>query len=332
MAPTYLAHTLALEDGVLFHDHKNRPQPAKLPLAPLFDTHAHLTVFRDTTPAVALARAELAGVRAMVVPLDPSEDALDVPATLAELDQARSEVDSIELDYANRGYELPSWPSYPGLPRLADNVYYLAGVHPYGARLFADDPAVKARLEELLACSRCLGVGEIGLDLGPYNELGLDVQLAAFSYQLNLAIERNLPVELHIRDPKDPADHTAHDAAFQLLQKTGIPGAGCVLHCFTEGPEIVDQYASIGCHITFGGALTFAKSDAIRAAAQRVPAAQLLLETDCPYMAPAPLRGIECEPALISFTAATMASLLDADPQDTYSQLWDNASALFGLM
>jgi TatD DNase family protein len=105
-------------------------------------------------------------------------------------------------------------------------------------------------------------------------------------------------------------------------------------------------FVELGCHVAFGGAVTFAKSDDIRAAAAACPTGQILLETDSPYMAPVPLRGEECEPAMVAFTAALLADVraqASAEPacnstndgelsrQATYDALWSNALGLFSL-
>lgn len=334
---------MSLSPTVSFEDKKHRLHELPQPLAPLADTHGHLTVFRNNTAEQALAHAELAGVRMLVVPLDPSEDATDVPQTLAFIrDAAEKSQHIVAQELERQGATLHTWDAYPDLGRLADHTYILAGVHPYGARLFREDSQVEKRLHALLSSSLCVGVGEIGLDLGPYNELPLSEQLETFKAQLLLAHELNLPCELHLRDPQTPGDTTAHDAAYALLQQVGVPKAGCVLHCFTEGPEVAKPFIDLGCHLAFGGALTFAKSEDIRQAAAITPLDQLLSETDSPYMAPVPFRGLECESAMIAQTVAriaelkgqTSASSSAADKnivQQTYRALWDNAVSLFGF-
>lgn len=326
---------------VIFEDKKHRPHELPQPLAPLADTHGHLTVFKSTSADAALARAELAGVRMLVVPLDPSEDALDVRSTLAFIDQAAEKGRAkVDLELTQQEAQLATWERYPGLGRLKTQTYILAGVHPYGALRYAQDSSCKARLLELLKSPRCRGIGEIGLDLGPYNELPLAEQLEAFKDQLMLAHELGLPCELHLRDPQTPGDTTAHDAAYALLRKVGVPSAGCILHCFTEGPEVAKPFLDLGCYLAFGGALTFAKSDDIRQAAAITPLTQLLSETDSPYMAPVPFRGLECESALISQTVSCIAEVkalhtsegLTADKNEmlnTYCALWENAFSLF---
>lgn len=322
-----------LEDGELFHNKKGKPRPMPRPRAPLADTHGHLTAFRHHDPAVVLCRAALAGVRMLVVPVDPTDDVQDAGAFLSWLPGQVQKAREHLAACAARGLVPPAFKCYPNTPDLLDNIHIVAGAHPYGAASL--DDAALARLDTLLQSSWCVGVGEVGLDYGPYNELAPDVQQTAFRRQLRVAHERNLPVELHIRDPKDPYDHSAHEDAVRILREEGVPEAGCDLHCFTDGPEVMAPFVELGCHIAFGGAATFKKSVDIRAAVAACPADLILSETDCPYMAPVPLRGEECEPAMVAFSAGLVADVRDeagvAPVERTYVDLWRNACEFFGL-
>ncbi len=331
------AFRLMLEDGMPLHDRTGRPVQVPEPQVPLADTHGHLTCFRTVDVAEALCRAALVGVRLLVVPIDPVGDFgsdetrwHDVAGLLAWLD-GQAECARVLLATSERaGLRQPT---YGGdVPQLLDNVRIVAGVHPYGA-LRVREPAVRERLEALLASPRCVGVGEIGLDAGPYAELALERQEQALRWQLTVARERHLPVELHLRDGEH--DTAAHDLAAHVLAEEGVPQAGCDLHCFTQGPEVLRPFAELGCHIAFGGAATFKRSDAIRAAAAACPAERMLSETDCPYMAPVPLRGRECEPAMVALTSSLLADVrereLGVSRTATYRALWRNACTLFGL-
>ncbi len=327
---------LTLSDGELFHDRKGRACPMPAPLAPLADTHGHLTSLRSHDPALAIARAALAGVRLLVVPLDPVAEVPrkwpSVPALLGWLDEQVELARACLADCAEQGLVPPEFPGRGVLPELVDNVRIVAGAHPYGA---ADlDDAAMGRLRELLASPRCVGVGEFGLDYGPYNTVAPAVQEEAFRRQLRLAHELGLPVELHIRDAAGDAGASAHAEAARLLAEEGVPERGCDLHCFTSGVKVMRDFARLGCHVAFGGALTFSRSDDIREAAAFCPRRYLLTETDSPYMAPVPLRGEECEPAMVAFTAACVADARERagreSRQATYDALWDNACALLG--
>ena len=259
---------LMLTDGELFHDRKGAVCDWPRPLAPLADTHGHLTSFRAHDPAMALVRAALAGVRLLVIPVDPVSD---VPRKWESVSAFNSWLEG-QIDLARvclveareMGLTPPVFEGYDA-PELLDNVRIVAGVHPYGSAE-VDDAAIE-RLRELLASPRAVGVGEFGLDYGPYNKVAPDVQEAAFRRQLRVAHELNLPVELHIRDAAVDVRANAHRLAAQVLREEGVPGSGCDLHCFTSDLKVMEDFTRLGCHVAFGGAVTFTRSDDIREAA-----------------------------------------------------------------
>lgn len=328
----------------LFVDKKGRTRIAPRPLAPLADSHGHLfSEGRAVDPPRSLERAALAGVALLVVPLDPTETD-DAQATLDQLSRWQEEGQALLDEAVAHGARLPEFdPAAFGLASptpsatLPSEVRIVAGVHPYGSASI--DDACLGRLDTMLADPRCVGVGEFGLDFGPYNELPPEVQEQAFRAQLRLAHERGLPVELHIRDavpaPGERPRAEAHELAVRVLEEEGVPAAGCDLHCFTSGPSVMAPFVELGCHIAFGGAATFAKSEDIRDAAAACPAELLLSETDAPYMAPVPLRGMPCEPAMIAFTAGCVADVRAGagvgSRAETYRAFWDNARGFFGL-
>ena len=346
-AAQLIADALTLEDGELFHTKKGKARPLPAALAPLADTHGHLTVLRSHDPALAVARAALAGVRLLVVPIDPVGDcgldpADDMPPRtaadlIAFLDEAHEIAGELLGELAEAGLVPPAFPEFELLPGATPNMpldlRFVAGVHPYGAPAF--DEACERRMRELLGAKRCVGIGEIGLDYGPYNEVGPETQLGVFRRQLLMAHELGLPVELHIRDAADDPQATAHAQAAALLAEVGVPPAGCDVHCFTSGPEVLAPFAELGCTVAFGGAATFNRSDDIREAVACCPLGQIVTETDSPYMAPVPVRGEECEPAMVAFTARCVAEVRAeagvSTPAETYAALWSNARRLFSL-
>lgn len=316
----------------LFFDKKKQPQPTPEPLAPVAETHGHLLSIRHMEMHEAIARAAAAGVRMLVSPADPSSDVPDVPEFLERVKRecelaAKS---FAELKAAGLAVEVPGGEA---LPALWENVHIIAGVHPYGSARMDDE--TMARLDALVASDLCVGVGEIGIDYGPYNELPDDIQEEAFRRQLRIAHEHNLPVELHLRNKDGDTEYRAHKDAARILEDEGVPEAGCDLHCFTAGPELAQRFVELGCHIGFGGALTFARSDEIREAARTVPMDRILTETDFPYMTPVPLRGTRCEPAMVAFPAAMIAELRAEagleSREAAYTALWNNACAFFSL-
>ncbi|MBP3893470.1 MAG: TatD family hydrolase [Atopobiaceae bacterium] len=322
---------LTREDGSLFHDAKGRPVELPKATGPIADTHGHLTHFHAYNPAGALARAAMAGVRLLGVPIDPTDDGRD-PAWLAGaledwVDNAAACID-----------ELLAWGVSPTLSRpheLLENVRVWAGVHPYGAADFNASAEAHRALDELLSSPRAVGVGEIGLDYGPYNQTDPREQKKAFEEQLRLAHELNLPVELHIRDAEGDETAAAHVDAARILERVGVPPAGCDLHCYTSNVQVMQPYVEMGCFVAFGGAATFPRSEDIRDAAAACPQNLVLSETDSPYMTPVPLRGLECEPAMVVFNAELVATVREeagvSHRDDTYAALWGNALRLFGI-
>lgn len=332
----HVSDAMTYEDGSLFHDGKGRAVPLPQALAPLADSHGHLTHFHAHKAAEALARAAVAGVRLLVVPIDPTGDGRDAQEVLDRISRWQEEA-YVELEQLKErcGLEPPSWPDCQVAGRGLESplaVRIVAGAHPYGAPVLDEDAL--AQLDVLLDDARCVGVGEIGLDVGPWNKAPLDAQEEAFRRQLRIAHERELPVELHLRDEGDERT-TAHDLAYRVLEEEGVPAAGCDLHCFTSGPEVMEPFVGMGCHIAFGGAATFPRSTDILAAAVACPQGRLLVETDSPYMAPVPLRGQECEPAMVALSAAFVAEAREAagvaTRRETYEALWDTSLKFFAL-
>ena len=127
----------------------------------------------------------------------------------------------------------------------------------------------------------------------------------------------------------------AHREAFEILQEVGFPSRGTILHCCALPPEELQPWVDAGCYIAYGGTLTFKTADAAREGARIVPADQLLLETDSPYMAPEPMRGAACTPAHVIFSAARLAEIRGIAPgpdrERFLAQLMENTRRIFGL-
>jgi len=271
----------------LFVDSKGR-EVAVPPFggAPVADTHAHLDMLDD--PALALARAALAGVAFVATIADPSEDASRTYDSLAGW------LEGAHAMLSSAGVVVPA-------PHPPD-VRIVVGVHPHNARDLT--PQVEAELIRLASDARTAAVGEIGLDYH-YDHSPRDVQRSAFRRQLEIAVERGLPVVVHLRE--------AHADGEAIMREVGLPEAGCVLHCHTLGAEALGPFLSLGCAVSFAGPVTFKRAEEIREAARAVPVGRILTETDCPFMAPEPFRGRTNEPALVVFTAERMAAARGED-------------------
>ena len=184
------------------------------------------------------------------------------------------------------------------------------GVHPHDASKATAETF--ARLRELAAHPKVAAIGEIGLDYH-YDFSPRDVQRAVFLKQLEIAAEAGKPIVIHSRESWP--DTMAMVAKVPLVPLVGqaVPPANPanrgIIHCFTGDPQQAREALALGFHLAFGGVLTFPKADAVREAARITPEDRLLLETDCPYLAPAPHRGQRNEPAFVIDVARRLAEV-----------------------
>ena len=183
--------------------------------------------------------------------------------------------------------------------RLADRypfVYATVGVHPHDAAKATD--GTYERLRELAQHPKVKALGEIGLDYH-YDFSPRNVQRAVFERQLEIAAEARLPVVIHTRE--------AWEDTLAVLGARWRGGG--IMHCFTGDERQARQALDLGFHLAFGGVLTFPKAEAVRQAARITPDDRLVVETDCPYLAPAPMRGKRNEPAYLVETARRLAEV-----------------------
>lgn len=258
----------------------------------IFDTHCHIAdpAFDEDRDAV-IARFRDSGVCRANVVADPCE-------------------------------EQPNQEKVFALVEQYDFLCASIGAHPHNASRY-DDDAEKTILE-YLNHPKCRLLGEIGLDYH-YDLSPREVQKAVFDRQLELAYERQVPVQLHIRE--------AHGDCMDMLRSrlsAGRMPAG-VMHCYTGSWEAAKVYLDAGLYISLSGALTFKNAPKLQEVCRNVPADRLLIETDCPYMAPVPLRGRRNEPAFITHTLAKAAELREVSPERMAEQLYENSLRIFGL-
>ena len=168
------------------------------------------------------------------------------------------------------------------------------GVHPHDASKAT--PETFARLRELAAHPKVAAIGEIGLDYH-YDFSPRDVQRAVFQEQLEIAAEAGKPIVIHTRE-----------AWADTMALVGPARCG-ILHCFTGDSQQAREALDLGFHLAFGGVLTFPNAVAVREAARITPEDRMLLETDCPYLAPAPYRGKRNEPAFVVDVARRLAEV-----------------------
>jgi TatD DNase family protein len=180
------------------------------------------------------------------------------------------------------------------------DIYTAIGIHPHDARLF-DDPAEQLIVKLSTQSSRVIAWGEIGLDFH-YDNSPRDVQMRVFQRQLQLAGEAKLPVIIHTRE----AEPETVDILKSQVAGGNPPG---IMHCFSGSSWLAQQAIDLGFYLSFSGIVTFKKAEELRTIAKQVPLDRLLIETDCPLLAPVPYRGKRNEPAYVVEVARCLAEL-----------------------
>jgi TatD DNase family protein len=202
------------------------------------------------------------------------------------------------------------------------SVYTAIGTHPHDASKY--DQAAEDKIKALLSNGeRVVAWGEIGLDFH-YDNSPREQQLEALRKQLRAARELDLPVIIHTRE--------AEDETIAILREEYIdaPRKG-VFHCFTGTTELAERALDIGFMISFSGILTFKKAEDLRETARRVPLDRLLIETDCPYLAPIPYRGKRNEPAHVIEVAKCLADVHEVSTKEIADATSHNFAQLFGV-
>jgi TatD DNase family protein len=201
-----------------------------------------------------------------------------------------------------------------------ERVFACVGFHPHNAKE-ADDEAL-LKMEALAHHPKVVGYGEIGLDF--FRNLSpRDRQCEVFARQLALAQELAKPVVIHLRD--------AYPQGLDMLEQASPFPAGGIIHCFSGTEADAQRALDLGFHISIPGTVTYKKNDALRSAVRSVPADRLLLETDCPFLAPEPLRGKDNEPAYIVHTARRVAEVRGVSFEEICRITTVNAVKVFGL-
>ena len=174
-----------------------------------------------------------------------------------------------------------------------------------------------------MAHPKAVALGEIGLDYH-YDLSPRETQRQVFNEQLDMAFRLDKPVILHIRE--------AHGDATDMLTarwKAGRLPRG-VMHCYTGSWESARQYLAMGLYISFSGAVTFKNAPKLSEVAKNMPLDRILVKTDCPYMAPVPMRGKRNEPAFVAHTCAFVAKLRGMAPDALAEITFANAASIFG--
>ncbi len=198
-------------------------------------------------------------------------------------------------------------------------VYASVGVHPNSATQW--DEASEGALREMLRNERVVAVGESGLDFyrdhSPH-----DVQRDVFSTHIVLAKEFDKTLVIHTRD--------SIDTTLEMLEQGGAPDR-LIFHCWSGDEPSLQRALALGAYVSFAGNVSYGKNDALRAAAQQVPADRLLVETDSPYLSPKPYRHLKNEPAFVVHVGEAVAAARAVDVEELAALTSTNARTLLGV-
>lgn len=223
------------------------------------------------------------------------------------------------IDYVvNVGSSLKTTQQSIALAKQYDFIYAAAGVHPEETAELNEENF--AWLCEQMKQEKVVAVGEIGLDYH-WDEPERKIQKVWFERQIALARQVSLPMIIHSRD--------AAQDTLDIMKVCKAEEAGGVIHCFSYGVEMAREYLNMGFYIGIGGVLTFKNAKKLKEVAKYVPLDRILLETDCPYMAPEPHRGKRNSSIYLPYVAETLATIKGVDVEEVYQTTRENGKQMY---
>lgn len=199
-----------------------------------------------------------------------------------------------------------------------DHVYASVGLHPTDSEVFSD--SYMQELEQLAQHKKVVAIGECGLDYY-WDSCPRDIQEASFDAQIKLAQKYDLPLIVHSRD--------AIEATYKQLEKhKPIKG---IMHCYSGSAEMAPMFTDLGMFISLAGPVTFKNARVPKEVAVETPLEKLLVETDCPYLAPHPFRGKQNKAHYVTYVVDAIADLKGVSRDEVAKITYDNAMTLFGL-
>ncbi len=208
-----------------------------------------------------------------------------------------------------------------------DNIWASIGLHPHEGSEYVHDDIALQQFHDLASKPKVVAIGETGLDYY-YNHSTKEDQQKLLRFQLDMAVEHDLPVIFHLRGAKDD-ENQVYDDFFALYgQYKGLRG---VIHSFSTNRRVLDKILEYGLYVGLNGIMTFSKNADQLAAAKAIPLEKLLLETDAPFLTPAPHRGKICEPKYVGVTAEFLAKLRGESLANLAATTTANAQGLFKL-
>lgn len=220
----------------------------------------------------------------------------------------------------NAGSNLSSSIKSVSLAEKTPIIYAAVGIHPHDAKT-ADENTTEL-LKSLTGKRKVVAIGEIGLDYH-YDFSPRDKQKEVFRQQIALARELKLPIVIHDRD--------AHGDTLQILKEEKVQDIGGVMHCFSGSREMAKECLNMNLLISFAGPVTFKNARKAREVAEYVPMDGLLIETDCPYLAPVPVRGKRNYPGNVRYVADEIGRIKGLDRDRLLETVVDNARGLFNI-
>lgn len=218
------------------------------------------------------------------------------------------------------GFDRPTITRAMELIEAYDFMYAAIGWHPVDAIDMTDEDL--AWIKELSQHEKVVAIGEMGLDYY-WDKSPKDVQKEVFRRQIALAKEVNLPIIIHNRD--------ATEDVMTILKEEGAAEVGGIMHCFTGSLEIAKACMEMNFYISFGGPVTFKNAKKPKEVVKDIPSDRLLIETDCPYLTPAPFRGKRNEPSYVKYIAEQIAELREISFEELAALTTENAKKVFRI-
>ena len=202
-----------------------------------------------------------------------------------------------------------------------DNVFFSAGIHPIecGELDFGFLDTVK----ELYGRKKCVAIGEIGLDYH-WDVNPRQIQKEWFVKQIKLAHEAELPICIHSRD--------AAQDTLDIVKAEDAGRFGGVVHCYSYGIELAKEYMKLGFHFGIGGVVTYKNAKTVKEVVDYLPIDRIVLETDCPYLAPVPHRGERNDSRNLTYVAAEIGAIKGCSPEDVIKITADNARKVYARL
>lgn len=229
--------------------------------------------------------------------------------------------DSMTQKIITSGVNLENSREAVNLAEKYENVYASIGVHPQDVEKFEDNTLEE--LEKLAKSKKVVAIGEIGLEYLE-NSPDTNLQKQVFIEQILLAEKLELPIVIHTRN-------AIGDTMKILREYKNHLKFGGTLHCFSESLEVAQEAIKLGFYISVGGVSTFTNAKRLQEVIKEIPIQKIILETDCPYLAPTPFRGQRNDPSLISVIAENLAILKNLNVEEIARVTSENARRLFKI-